>query len=152
LESQHAVNPDVGANAFEAALKATGQHSVKIVDDTFVLSPLLRAEREIHEAVRSAVARRLFAHRPIPRTSVKLNDTQTAAVSLAIRSPISFIAGGPGTGKTTICEAIAGALGSQNVLGAALANRAANNLRARARIETINIAKLLHTKALGRMG
>jgi hypothetical protein len=150
LESQHAVNPDVGANAFEAALKAAGEHSVKIVDGgSLALSPLLRAEREIYEAARSAVARKLFTHhRPIGRTSVKLNDTQIAAVSLAIRSPISFIAGGPGTGKTTICEAIAGALGSQNVLGAALANRAANNLGARARIETINVAKLLHTKAL----
>ena len=164
LTVQHAVGPEAFESALSRTLKSIGgrgEFDMEAISGSIAATPLLDAERNILRAVRAAhspskdgrlstpyanvkVGRQLKAH----GLAITLNETQVAAVSMAINSPVTFIAGGPGTGKTTICEAIARALGPANVLGAALANRAAHNLEKRAKIEAVSVAKLLHTKAL----
>jgi hypothetical protein len=157
LSKQHAVGSEAFNNALERTLKSiggVGEFDMTAIGHSIASTPLLVAERAISRAATEAaqttlsVKRASNPNRAKNRSGIALNETQKAAVSLALRSRISFIAGGPGTGKTTICESIAKALGPHKVLCAALANRAAHNLEKRAGIEAISIAKLLHTKAL----
>ncbi|MFZ0601189.1 MAG: AAA family ATPase [Roseiarcus sp.] len=157
LNKQHAIGPDGFDKALAQALEPIDDEArnVERIGSLIALTPLLKAERfiwrsipSVSEALEISENSALWDVKRRYRSSVALNQAQIDAVSLALGSPVSFIAGGPGTGKTTICEAIAAALGRHNVLGAALANRAANNLGKRAKIETANITKLLYTKAL----
>jgi hypothetical protein len=71
----------------------------------------------------------------------KLDGIQKDAVRMALSNPISIITGGPGTGKTTICEAIVNQL--ELVIGIAVAARAARNLFERTGIQSMTVAKFL---------
>jgi RecD/TraA family predicted helicase len=71
----------------------------------------------------------------------ELDDTQNTAVQMALNKGISIITGGPGTGKTTICNKIGKKVTS--VLGLAVAARAARNLTDKTGIESMTIAKYL---------
>lgn len=69
-----------------------------------------------------------LAARPAGRA---LSDEQLAAVSLALRGPLSIVTGGPGTGKTLVASAIVrgfARLGLANVALAAQTGKAANRL------------------------
>jgi hypothetical protein len=72
-----------------------------------------------------------------------LDDTQNNAVQMALNNGISIITGGPGTGKTTICSEIAKSLNSGNILGLAIAARAARNLTDKTGIESMTIARYI---------
>jgi exodeoxyribonuclease V alpha subunit len=79
----------------------------------------------------------------IPDTKLKFDDTQNKAVQMALNNGISIITGGPGTGKTTICFEIAETLNSKNILGLAIAARAARNLTDKTGIESMTIARYI---------
>jgi AAA domain len=85
----------------------------------------------------------------IPDTKLKFDDTQNKAVQIALNNGISIITGGPGTGKTTICFEIAETLGSKNILGLAIAARAARNLTDKTGIESMTIARYIALAANG---
>jgi hypothetical protein len=153
LDKQHAIKPGAFHETLARSLRPVSDHAhnVERIGSSIAPTPLLDDERLIKRSLPQASIRNIRGGVSAPdrlQSGVKLNQTQIDAVLLALRSGISFIAGGPGTGKTTICEAIASALGRRNVFGAALANRAANNLGRRANIEAVSVAKLLRTKAL----
>ena len=78
-----------------------------------------------------------------------LDETQNKAVQMALNSGLSIITGGPGTGKTTICFEIAAALNSKNILGLAIAARAARNLMDKTGIESMTIARYIALSANG---
>jgi RecD/TraA family predicted helicase len=79
----------------------------------------------------------------------KLDDTQNRAVQMALNNGISVITGGPGTGKTTICSEIAECLNVKNILGLAIAARAARNLKDKTGIESMTIARYIAMAANG---
>jgi exodeoxyribonuclease V alpha subunit len=80
----------------------------------------------------------------------KLDTIQKDAVRMALSNPISIITGGPGTGKTTICEAIANQL--ELVIGSAVAARAARNLFERTGIQSMTVAKFLSEASKDNIG
>jgi hypothetical protein len=79
----------------------------------------------------------------------KLDDTQNKAVQMALNSGISIITGGPGTGKTAICSEIAEFLNTKNIIGLAIAARAARNLKDKTGIESMTIARYIAMSANG---
>lgn len=60
------------------------------------------SEREIEHALNDVLAHPPKANGP----PVQLNDEQREAVRASVRSPITIISGGPGTGKTTIVVSV----------------------------------------------
>ena len=71
-----------------------------------------------------------------------LHELQNNAVRMALTHGVSIITGGPGTGKTTICTKIGERL--KNVLGVAIAARAARNFTDKTQIDSMTIAAYLH--------
>jgi hypothetical protein len=145
LRVQHAIDGETFAAALSHSMTPIGDDKFEVVkfQSALVRKPALDAERFIWKNINAASSNNLKSghKRRLCKISVELNPEQTDAVLLALNSPISFIAGGLGTGKTTICEAIARTLGGA-VMGAALAYRAARNLEQRAGIHAAVIASL----------
>lgn len=124
-------------------------------DETYVYS------MDTYEAEVESAARTLFfleaepdnrAHWPTiferfeRDNQIMLGDEQKAAVELAVENGISVITGGPGTGKTTIIEAVVTAFeqcGLPNVCLCAPTGRAARRLSETTKREAMTIHRLL---------
>lgn len=92
----------------------------------------------------------------------ELSDEQRAAITaLTGAARVATLRGAAGTGKTTILQAVRMAYESSGyrVMGAAIANEAAENMQQEAGIESVSVAKILYQlggpkekgEALGRM-
>jgi hypothetical protein len=127
---------------FDHAVIAIGKDKTKNV--TFVEN--VRTERGILYHVKERMAD-TFAINHVPNN--ELDETQNKAVQMALNSGISIITGGPGTGKTTICSEIAETLNTKNILGLAIAARAARNLTDKTGIESMTSARYIALSANG---
>lgn len=118
------------------------------------LAGLYRAERAIAERLREIAIGDLpwpwiDADKAIPwveaRIGMTLAPSQRAAVTLALRTKLLVITGGPGVGKTTIMRAILQILGAKNVriLLAAPTGRAAKRMGEATGFEAKTIHRLL---------
>jgi len=87
------------------------------------------SERGVEEALNDVLDRSSRAH----GAPIKLNDEQQQAVRMAVRSRMTIISGGPGTGKTTIVVSILRVLsrlgvGLEEIALAAPTGKAANRM------------------------
>lgn len=118
------------------------------------LAGLYRAEQEIAERLRGLAVGTLpwpaiDAERAIPwvekKTGLALAASQREALSLAVRSKVLVITGGPGVGKTTLVNAILRVLGAKGVevVLCAPTGRAAKRLSESTGLEARTIHRLL---------
>jgi len=114
-------------------------HELKEVGDIVAFSENAETEQSILSSIRAMANSALSVNYDDDKG---LDKTQNDAVRMALNNPASIITGGPGTGKTTICAKIGERL--ENVLGLAVAARAARNLSERTNIETMTIAAYLY--------
>lgn len=141
--------------------------SVTLVDDTPViqLKPLLRAEVKVAREV----ARRLGGGRKNSRQKVnqvvgsvlaqekyaKFDSIQRAGVYMGLTESVSILTGGPGTGKSTVMEAVAEAaekLGETSIFLVAPTGQAAKRLRETSKRPTSTIHSLLRAQEDKRTG
>jgi exodeoxyribonuclease V alpha subunit len=129
LASRAAALLAVGVGEVEAALTveiAAGGLIEDSVEDTacVFLPPIHQAEREVAERLRALSTGRprwsiedaeARLHRVERQLAVKLAPGQRAALGAALSSKLLVITGGPGTGKTTLVEAILLGLGEGGV-------------------------------------
>lgn len=142
---------DVGEEAIGAVLAdMSGADDVITDGEAIYLPPFHYAE--------CGVARRLLALRngngslfpedepELPRgEGIVYDETQLEAVSLALKSKVMVLTGGPGTGKTTTTKAIIGALRSSGmkVLLAAPTGRASKRMSEATGMEAKTIHRML---------
>ena len=109
------------------------------------LPPLYTAERGLAERIVAlqAAPSRLPANLRFPGAG--LTPAQQQAVRQALRSPVSILTGGPGTGKTTTVRALIAALEQAGVsyLLAAPTGRAAKRLAEATEREAVTVHRLL---------
>ncbi|HUC17014.1 MAG TPA: ATP-dependent RecD-like DNA helicase [Acetobacteraceae bacterium] len=143
----------------EAALAHELEEGAVIADtlagaEAIFLAGLYRAEQEIAARLATLAAGALpwapiDPEKAIPwverKTGLALAASQRAAVSLALRSKLLVITGGPGVGKTTILDAILRILRAKDVpvLLAAPTGRAAKRLAESTGLEARTIHRLL---------
>jgi len=135
----------LGAGRFDAVV---GPGRPLEIEGEFLYAQRVRAvERRLAARIRerlgrpegpdpSAAVEAVLARPAIgPRGPVVLTDEQRAAVTTALRAPLSILSGGPGTGKTSIIVAILraalqlGALEPESIALAAPTGKAADRMR-----------------------
>jgi exodeoxyribonuclease V alpha subunit len=152
---------EVPAELVETALHLELQDGTVIADDLddrhcIFLAGLYRAEREIAAKLRALAVGTppwpsIDAAKAIPwvenRTKLKLAESQTAAVRIALASKVLVITGGPGVGKTTLVNSILKILIVKGVAIALCAptGRAAKRLSDSTGLEAKTIHRLLET-------
>ncbi|WP_426954559.1 SF1B family DNA helicase RecD2 [Muricoccus radiodurans] len=161
LTAQTAALIEVPAALIETALElelAEGE----VVADTLegercvFLAGLYRAEQAIAERLRALNQGRppwpeIDAERAIPwvegKTGLVLAPSQREALSLAVRSKVLVITGGPGVGKTTLVNSVLKVLRAKGVEVALCAptGRAAKRLSDSAGLEARTVHRLLET-------
>lgn len=130
--------------------------------DCIFLGGLYHAEKAIADRLRSLLKGQLpwvtiDTNKALPwiegRTGLTLAPSQREAVSLALRSKVTVITGGPGVGKTTIVNAILRILAAKsvNLLLCAPTGRAAKRMTEATGMEAKTIHRLLEfdPKAFG---
>jgi AAA domain/UvrD-like helicase C-terminal domain len=140
LVRQYGVSWFVENDAIKALLSDYSR-IVEVENDVYALAEIYKLADNINDL------RKHFQKQELSAISVvsdfRLDGEQQRAIDMSASSPISAITGGPGTGKTTILGVLARHFGQDNVIGIAVAARAARVLRRAAGINTYTIARFI---------
>jgi exodeoxyribonuclease V alpha subunit len=119
--------------------------SVSERDPAIALPGAARCEHDLLKIVKKLRASPLRGRSTVREIDAKFQGLQREAIETILTSRICAVTGGPGTGKTTICAEVATQL--KDVLGIALAARAARNLSDRSGAPTMTIQRFLNMAA-----